>query len=154
MEAELAAWVAAYGLWGLAAASFLAATLLPFSSEVALVVALAAGLPPWAVFGAASAGNALGASVNYGLGWLFAERTQERLATSRAGRRALAWGERYGAWSLWGSWLPVVGDPICLVAGLLRLPVHLFVTVGIGTRVARYLVVMGVFFGAFAGIMH
>jgi membrane protein YqaA with SNARE-associated domain len=138
-------WVAAYGLWGLGLAAFLGATLVPVSSEVAVVAALKMGLPAWQVFASASLGNALGASFNYGLGWLFGERVLAKLEQGRAGRRALGWATRYGRWSLLGSWLPVVGDPLCLAAGLFRVNFYFFVTVGIGTRLARYAVLIGVF---------
>ena len=58
---DLSSWVAAYGLWGVALAAFLAATLLPLSSEVAVVAALQVGLPPVAVLLWGSVGNCLGA---------------------------------------------------------------------------------------------
>lgn len=138
-------WALEYGVWGVALAAFIGATIVPVSSEAAVVLALKVGLPPWQVFAGASAGNALGASLNYGLGLLFAERTHHKLAESRGGRRALHWASRYGPWSLWGSWLPVVGDPLCLTAGLFRVPLRYFVALGLGTRVARYLVLLAFF---------
>lgn len=135
-------WALEYGVWGVAAAAFVGATLVPISSEVAVVAAVRLGVPVWQVFVSASIGNALGATLNYGLGLLLAERTRRSLAQSRSGRRALAWAERYGPWSLLGSWLPIIGDPLCLAAGLFRLPLHYFVGLGIGTRVLRYLVLI------------
>lgn len=135
-------WAREFGVWGVAAAAFVGATLVPVSSEVAVVAALRLGVPAWQVFVSASIGNALGASVNYGLGLLFAERTRRSLAGSRGGRRALHWVDRFGPWSLWGSWLPVVGDPLCLAAGLFRFPLRYFLLLGLGTRVARYLVLI------------
>ena len=139
---DLAAWVAEYGVWGLALVAFVGATLVPVSSEVAVVAALKLGIPPWQVFLSASAGNALGASFNYGLGWLFGARVRARLEASRTGRRALQFAERYGKWSLLGSWLPVVGDPLCLAAGLFRISPLFFAAVGVGTRVARYALII------------
>lgn len=138
-------WVVEYGVWGLGLAAFLGATLVPVSSEVAVVAALKMGMPAWQVLVSASLGNALGASLNYGLGWVLGARIREKLGASRGGRRALYWSERYGGWSLAGSWLPVVGDPLCLAAGLLRIDLFFFVTLGIGTRVARYAVLVWVF---------
>ncbi len=135
-------WAQAYGVWGVAAAAFAGATLLPVSSELAVLAALRLGVPAWDVFLSASIGNALGALLNYGLGRLLAERTRRALARRRSGRQALAWVERFGSWSLLGSWLPVLGDPLCLAAGLFRLPLSRFVTLGIGTRVIRYLVLI------------
>ncbi len=122
--------------------AFLAATLVPVSSEAAFVAALAAGVAPWHVFAVMSAGNALGALVTYGMGRAFAEKTRAKLSASRMGRRALAWSERHGAWALLGAWLPLVGDPLCLAAGLARVGVGPFVLLGIGTRVARYAVLL------------
>lgn len=128
------------GAWGLFAAAFVGATVVPVSSEVAFVAALAAGMPVGEALVAASAGNALGASVTYGSGRLFADRVRARLAASRSGTRAMAWVERWGGWALAGAWLPVVGDPLCLAAGLAGVRVRWFVALGIGTRVARYVV--------------
>ncbi len=135
-------WVASYGLAGLFMAAFLGATLVPVSSEVAFVAALAGGVPPLPALLVASAGNALGALVNYGLGALFAEKIERKLEANQSGRRALGWTRRWGRWSLLGSWLPVVGDPLCLAAGLVRVPLWFFALVGIGTRVARYAVIL------------
>ncbi|GAB5517979.1 MAG: YqaA family protein [Rhodothermales bacterium] len=145
LTATLDALVADYGLFGLAVVAFLAATLLPFSSEVAVVGALEVGFSPIGVLLAASIGNALGASFNYGLGWWPSERLRTKLDDSRSGKRALAWAERHGKWSLLGSWLPIVGDPLCIVAGLIRVPLWFFVLIGIGTRVARYVVLIVAF---------
>ncbi len=135
-------WIDAWGLPGLGLAAFLAATILPFSSEVAVYGALAAGWPPWAVLAWASAGNCAGASSTYALGRLFAPRALRRLVASPTGRRALAAARRWGPWTLLGAWLPVVGDPLLLVAGLLRFPWPAVVVLGLGLRVARYAVLV------------
>ena len=138
----LPAWApGAGGAWGLFAASFVAATVVPVSSEVAFAAALAAGMPVGEALVAASAGNAIGAAVTYASGRLFADRVRARLSASRAGRRALGWVERRGGWALAGAWLPIVGDPLCLAAGLLRVRVAWFVALGIGTRAARYVAI-------------
>lgn len=138
-------WVQDYGLWGVGLVAFVAATLVPVSSEAALVAALKLGLPPWQVLLSASIGNALGATFNYGLGLLLAPRVLGRLKSSRSGRRALYWTYRYGRWSLLGSWLPILGDPLCLAAGLVRVHFAFFALVGIGTRVLRYVVLIAAF---------
>lgn len=135
---ESTAWVAQYGVWGVCVVAFLAATLVPISSEVAVVAALAYGIPAWHVFAAASAGNALGASLDYGMGRLFTERLEQRLLKTATGRRALEWSRKYGRWSLLGSWLPVLGDPLCIAAGLFRVSIPFFLLVGVGTRIIRY----------------
>lgn len=130
---------------GLFLAAFLGATLVPVSSEAAFVAALRLGMDPALALAAASAGNALGAALTYGMGWALGPKMHAKLERSRSGRRALAWAERYGALSLAGAWLPVVGDPICLAAGLFRMSPWAFVLLGIGTRVARYAVLLWAF---------
>lgn len=131
-------WIAEYGLWGLGALCFLGATLVPFSSEVAVVGALELGMASWEVFIVASVSNALGASTNYVLGRWSSEWVQRKLEQSRSGRKALSWTQQYGKWGLLGSWLPILGDPLCLAAGVFRVSLLFFIAVGLGTRVARY----------------
>lgn len=140
---DLSVCVAAYGLWGLALAAFLAATLLPFSSEVAVVAALQLGLPPAHILLWAAVGNCLGALTNYWLGRLCTAPVLARVQRERWGRRAWAWAERYGGWSLAASCLPLVGDPLMLVAGILRSHIGYIVLLGLGTRVARYILLIG-----------
>lgn len=125
-------------LIGLGVAAFLAATILPFSSEAALLAALAAGAPPLPAWIWASVGNCLGAMSSYLIGRLYADRARTRLERSPSGRRALDWARRYGGWTLLGSWLPVIGDPLLLAAGLFRFRWWQIVLLGLGTRVARY----------------
>jgi membrane protein YqaA with SNARE-associated domain len=140
---DFSTWVAAYGLWGLALAAFLAATLLPMSSEVAVVAALHLGLPASTVLLWASAGNCLGAMTNYWLGLLCTKPVLAQVQRERWGRQALAWAERYGGWSLAASCLPLIGDPILLVAGILRCHLGYVILLGLGTRVARYTLLIG-----------
>lgn len=110
------------GLWGLFLAAFLAATVLPFSSEAVLA---AATLGPWstgALLLVASLGNTLGGMSSYGLGRLGdMDRIARWLRTDPA--KALRWQqriERYGAWAALLTWLPVVGDPMAIALGLGR----------------------------------
>lgn len=131
------------GYPALLAVSFLASTLLPLGSEWLVVLMLTQGYQPVATVGVATLGNTLGACTTwlvgrYGGGWLL-----ERLfsITDQQRQRAEAWYQRYGSASLLFSWLPVVGDPLCLVGGLLRINPLLFVAlVGIG-KLARYALV-------------
>jgi membrane protein YqaA with SNARE-associated domain len=133
-----------WGPAGLFLFAFLAATLLPFSSEVALLALLqtesAAG---WLLL-AATAGNLLGSVVNYALGfWLGRVVVAKRLHLSDAAfERAETRYRRYGVWALLFAWVPVIGDPITLVAGVLRVNFWLFVLlVGLG-KFARYAVIV------------
>lgn len=132
-----------HGPLGLLLVSFLAATLVPLSSEAALVAALAAGVPVADALVAASVGNSLAVLVNYGLGRFFREKSEARIARSKSGRAALGWAERFGPWSLLLSWAPVVGDPITVVAGVARVSFVVFVLVVIPLRVGRYLLLAG-----------
>ena len=140
---DLSSWVAAYGLWGLTLEAFLAATLLPLSSEVAVVAALQLGLPPVQVLLWASVGNCLGAITNYWLGLLCTKSVLARVQREHWGRQAWAWAERYGGWSLATSCLPFIGDPIMLFGGVLRFHLSYIILLGLGTRVARYGLIIG-----------
>jgi len=125
--------------------AFLAATIFPFSSEAALLAALSAGMEPSLALIAASSGNLLAILLNFALGYLLYEATHARLERSRSGRRALDWGHRYGYWALALSWLPVIGDPITLVAGVMRLKLLWFVLIAGTLRVVRYWVIIQAF---------
>lgn len=138
MSPEATEWVQAYGGPGLFAAAFLGATLLPLSSEAAFVAALLAGLPPPAALAWATVGNTIGCLVNYALGRWGRDRASGALGRSRAGRNALTWLERWGTPALLLSWLPVIGDPLTLAAGVARVRLGVFVALVGGLRLARY----------------
>lgn len=108
---------------GLFLAAFGAATLLPLQSEAVLVgLLLAKSQPAAALLAVATAGNVLGSLLNWLLG-LNLERFRQRrwFPVGEAHlQRAQRWYQRYGRWSLLFSWLPVVGDPLTLVAGVMR----------------------------------
>jgi len=117
-------------LWGLFASSFLSATLLPGNSEVVLA-ALVHHLPAqkWPALAVATLGNTLGGLTSYLIGRLFPK--------PRAGR-AVTWLNRYGPPALLLSWLPVIGDALCVASGWLRqnaLAATLFIAIG---KFARY----------------
>lgn len=128
------------GLGGLFLAAFVAATLFPASSEAVLGGLAASGAyDPWVLIGVASVGNILGASVNWALGRWAA--TVRRVQDNRHLARASSWFRRFGAWSLLLSWLPVIGDPLTLAAGVARLSfLRFLLPVAIG-KIARYLAV-------------
>lgn len=102
--------------------SFLASTILPIGSEWLLIVMIVQGFPRDQLILTASLGNFLGACTTYLIGIWGSDfiirtilRTDDR-QLSRAGKIY----EKYGVWSLFFSWLPVVGDPLCLLAGIFR----------------------------------
>ena len=129
---------------GLFAVAFLAATLLPAQSEVALVGLLATEqYPALMLLMVASAGNVLGSCVNYAIGRFLAgtERFKHVLG-SRHRDRAERWYRRYGRWSLLGSWLSLIGDPLTAVAGVLREPFIVFLAIVTAAKVGRYVVLI------------
>lgn len=110
------------GLPALFLLSFLAATILPLGSEWLLVVLILQGFSPSSVVLAASVGNFLGACTTYLVGMWGSElfiRSVLRVSDRQVARSRNLY-EKYGVWSLLFSWLPVVGDPLCLLAGLFK----------------------------------
>jgi membrane protein YqaA with SNARE-associated domain len=134
-------WVAQYGYAGLLVFSFLAATLIPVSSEGALALALNFKLGMIGAVTVATIGNCAGVAVNYWLGHVAAERLLARRPGSAAQRRAVDLLRRYGLWGLLLSWLPVIGDPITVVAGALRLNLRAFLLVAFSLRFLRYVAI-------------
>ena len=129
----------------LAAVAFLAATVLPGSSE-ALFAALLIERPDAAtsLFLAATVGNTTGACLNWILGRFLMRFAGRRWfpASPALIERVSKWFQQYGAWLLLFSWVPIIGDPLTVAAGFLRVRFAWFlalVAVGKGTR---YLAVM------------
>ncbi len=118
--------------------AFLAATILPFSSEAAFVVALSNDMPPLTALIVASSGNILAIIVNYYLGYFLYEKTKDKLLASRVGKNSYKLGHKYGYFALLLSWLPLIGDPLTIVAGLVRLEFVWFVIIAGSLRIARY----------------
>lgn len=136
---------------GLFAVALGSATLLPLQSEALLVgLLLAQSQPVWLLILVASVGNTVGAVINWWLGRSI-ERFHDRrwfpVKEPRLGR-AKRWYRRYGRWSLLLSWVPVVGDPLTLMAGVLREPFASFVLLVALAKTARYVVLAAVTLGA------
>lgn len=132
---------------GLFLFSFAAATILPFPSESVLVGLLLADYSPWLLLLVASVGNVLGSIVNWLLGRAIDRYgSTHRWFSEKAGTldRARAWYHRYGRWSLLLSWVPVIGDPLTIVAGLLRERLEVFVLLVALSKIGRYAVVIAV----------
>ena len=123
-------------------ASFLAATIFPLSSEAALFAALQSGANKTFLLVSASAGNVLAIVLNYYLGYFLYEKTKKKLLASKTGKKAYILLHRYGYAALLFSWLPVIGDPITLVAGVARLRFDVFLLVAGGLRIVRYYVIV------------
>lgn len=133
--------LAAYG--SLFLASLLAATLIPAQSESVLTgLILAGGQPVAALVAVASLGNILGSVLNWLIG-RGVEKFRDRKwfpAGQRQLDRAQQHYQRFGYWSLLLAWVPIIGDPLTLVAGIMREPLWRFVVlVSIG-KIGRYAV--------------
>lgn len=134
VSAELAAYA------GLFLSAFTSATLLPGSSEAALLALLAAARGEVVLLViVATAGNVIGSLVNWILGRFFSTFCDRHWypAQGQTYERAVVWYHRYGVWSLLLSWLPIIGDPLTVVAGALRIDLFrflLFVSLGKGAR--------------------
>jgi len=122
--------------------AFLAATILPFSSEVALFAAVEAGLDKHTALLVASVGNILAIIFNYYLGYFLYEKTKEKLLKNKTTKAAYHVGHNYGYWALLLSWLPLIGDPLTLVAGMVRLNFFYFLVIAATLRVARYIAIL------------
>lgn len=129
-----------YGLAGLFVAAFLAATILPFSSELLLIM-LVHETGEWLLpLTAASVGNILGSLLNYFVGFygesfVFYKIFRMKSQTVTTARLRF---QKYGVYSLLFAWVPIVGDPLTIAAGAFRVQVWLFtLLVGVG-KTARY----------------
>lgn len=132
-------------LIGLFMAAFIAATLLPAQSEAVLLALVFAGQHPvWLLVTVASIGNVLGSLVNWIMGrFLMRFSDHPRFPFTPAQiARAENWYRRRGWVSLFGSWLPIVGDPLTLVAGTLGEPLWRFLLVVSLAKTGRYLVLV------------
>ncbi|MCK5545871.1 MAG: DedA family protein [Rhodospirillaceae bacterium] len=133
------------GYVGLFISAFLAATIVPFSSEAVLASLTVAGgwdaLTLWLV---ASTANTLGAVVNWVLGrWLVHFQDRKWFPfKERDLEKADKWFQRYGVWSLLLSWVPLIGDPITFAAGFLRVRFLVFIILVAIAKSARYAAVI------------
>jgi membrane protein YqaA with SNARE-associated domain len=111
-----------YGLSTLFVAAFVSATLLPMGSEAVLfgLVKLNPELF-WPAIAVATVGNTLGGAVSWAMGY-GAHRAVDRARGNATHLRALDWLQRFGPKACILSWLPLVGDPLCALAGWLKFP--------------------------------
>jgi membrane protein YqaA with SNARE-associated domain len=158
IETSLAALLSAlalpqFGLGAVFIVSLVSATLLPLGSEPA-VFGLVKLNPSmfWPAVLVATAGNTVGGAISWWMGY-GVEVAYERATHKTVNHRALGWLQRFGAKACLLSWLPVVGDPLCAVAGWLRLPFWpcvLYMAIG---KFARYVTMTGALLWFFPGQM-
>ena len=132
-----------FGYPGQFISSFLAATILPLSSEIVLVLLLANHYDPMVTIAVATLGNVLGSVVNYAMGFWGSQTVLQRLLkiSHREMASARKRFSRYGVFSLFFAWVPVVGDPLTVVAGVLKINWFIFLSLVTAGKLLRYLVV-------------
>ena len=125
--------------------SFLAATILPAYSEVLFAGLLAAGEDPLKLWLWATAGNTLGACVNWALGRYLLHFQERRWFPFKGDslQTAQRWFQKFGVWSLLLAWLPIGGDALTFIAGVMRVRFIVFILLtGIG-KATRYAILLG-----------
>lgn len=131
---------------GLFLSAFLSSTLLPGGSEVILVyLATQTTTDALVLWSVASLGNTLGGLTSWLLGYWFIKRFPQRGLDEKKHGQALVTIRRWGSLSLLLSWLPVIGDPLCFVAGWLKLSFiksAIFIAIGKGLRYALILLML------------
>ena len=124
--------------------SFLAATILPFSSELTLAGLIAtSSYDNLLLLIIASLGNVLGSVVNWILGFYSRNLSKKKWFPFKDEKieKSSKWFSKFGRWSLLFVWVPIIGDPLTLAAGLLRVKfIEFLILVTIG-KVSRYLVI-------------
>jgi membrane protein YqaA with SNARE-associated domain len=130
-----------YGTIALFVTSFIAATIVPASSSAILLAALAAKAPAVPAFIACSVGNSLGCAANYWMGFLIGKPLIPKLEKSKSGRKALEYTTKYGTWSLLISWVPFLGDPLTIAAGIFRVNFLKFSLIVYSLRIVGYAVI-------------
>tara|TARA_R110002096_G_scaffold138378_8_gene292033 strand:+ start:171 stop:608 length:438 start_codon:yes stop_codon:yes gene_type:complete len=134
--------IIASSLAGLFAAAFIAATIVPFQSEIIFVALQVAGrVEIWQLVLVASIANTLGAVVNYAIGIGITRFESKRWfpATPAQMAKAERWFQRWGVWILLVSWAPA-GDVVTVVAGVLRTPLWMFLLLVGVAKTSRYIV--------------
>ena len=135
-------------LWLLFLSAFGAATLLPLQSEAVLLGLLVNHQhAAWALIAVASLGNVLGSCVNWWLGLEIEQYKNKKWFPVSEAKILQAQGiyQKYGYWSLLLSWTPIIGDPITLIAGLLKENFWRFLTLVSIAKIGRYLFIYGLF---------
>jgi membrane protein YqaA with SNARE-associated domain len=121
--------------------SFLAATILPLSSEFTLVGLLSTNnYNALALLSTSSIGNILGSVINWFLGFYLLNHINKKWFPFKQKQvdKASYWFQKFGRWSLLFAWVPIIGDPITFLAGILKTPfIYFLILVSIG-KIARY----------------
>lgn len=129
-----------YGYVSLFLLSFLASTIVPIGSEWLLITMVIKGMNPIFSVASATTGNTLGACTTYAIGIYGSEWVSRKLLRfdELSRKRAEMFYAKFGVWSLLFSWLPIVGDPLCLAGGLLRIHFGVFLLLVFVGKLIRY----------------
>lgn len=137
-------------LIGLFFSALIASTLFPMGSEVVLIALLDQGHNLTLLWLIATCGNTLGSCINYAIGYWASGYVMNKYQNVRSWRQGQYFYNRYGVWSLLLAWLPIIGDPLTLIAGLARTQFKLFfllVVIGKGARYAILIILAQLSFG-------
>jgi len=131
--------------WTLFFSALISSTLFPGGSEALLLYRLHEGGNAYALVAIATVGNVLGSLITYAMGRLGNEAIHKKWLRmdDKKVARAESWFGKYGQVSLLFAWLPIVGDPLCLVAGLLRSPLIWFIVLVTLGKCLRYALLVG-----------
>ncbi len=127
---------------GLFLSALIAATLLPMGSELVLIALVEQGHNAFILWFVATSGNSLGSCINYALGYWASDYINQKYQDSRSWNQAQALYNRYGVWSLLFAWLPIIGDPLTLIAGLAQTRLRLFIALVVIGKGARYAILI------------
>jgi membrane protein YqaA with SNARE-associated domain len=122
--------------------SLISATLFPMGSEALLIYDILEGYNIYLLIFIATLGNSLGSCINYFFGLKGEEYLeQKKFISTKSLDRAKRFFDKYGAWSLLLSWVPIIGDPITLIAGVLKYNFKYFLVLVTFAKFARYAVI-------------
>ena len=125
--------------------SFLSSTILPGHSEITLItLILLEKYSQFLLIFFASFGNILGSVINWYLGFYITKFVNKSWFPFKKKQldKASLWYLKYGKWSLFFSWVPIIGDPLTTVAGIFRVPLVIFITIVSISKVLRYIFVV------------
>jgi membrane protein YqaA with SNARE-associated domain len=132
---------------GLFMTGVLAGSVVPLPSETALVaMLLRSSYPVWLLLFVSTIGNVIGSVINWAIGRALEKFKHARWFPANEAQLAKAqrWYHRYGRWSLLMSWVPIVGDPLTVIAGVMREPLWFFLLLVTVAKFARYAAITAV----------
>lgn len=127
---------------GLFFSALIASTLFPMGSEVVLIALLEQNHNVWLLWLVATTGNTLGSCINYAIGYWASAYVMNKYHDSASWQKGQQFYNRYGVWSLLFAWLPIIGDPLTLIAGLARTHFRIFFLLVLIGKGARYAVLI------------